>query len=129
MVFGRRKEPPCGFVRIGEAAPAGGVEERGQLVQRAVRQFVHSLEMLHQREGGGCGVLNILALRQTAAFLEQQVPEPLFLMGKVLNGVKSCPGQGPQHFIAVAIHVDLVPDPAEAETVRDDESVNVVVLW
>lgn len=84
--------------------------------------------MLHQREGGGRGVLDILVLRQSAAFFEQQISKPLFLAGKVLHGVKSGTGQISQCFIAVVVHVNLIPDSAKAEAVRDDKGVDVVVL-
>jgi hypothetical protein len=88
--------------------------------------------MLHEREGGGAGVGNVLALRNSRAFQKQVVCKPFLLPCKVLNSEESGSGKSLQGFVAVIVHVDLLADASETELVGNHKGIHRVVfgeLW
>ena len=126
-VSGSGLDGPCFCRWVCEVAP-GFINEPGQFIQISVGQLVHRFKPLHEGDGGGAGIGNVLVLGHAGALEEQVIGEVLLLPRQVLHNVKSGPGEGLQGFIAVIVHVDLLADPAEAEMVGDDKGVHPVIL-
>ena len=115
----------CGWV---SKIPALLINECRQLVQVGIGQFVCGFKALHERDGGGAGVDDVLVLCQTRAFQKQIISKPLFFSGQILNSVESGSGQCLQGFVAVIVHVDLLGDPTKPELVGDHKGVHIVIL-
>ena len=126
-ISGRGLDGLCFCRWVCEVAPCF-INESGQFIQISAGQLVHRFKSLHEGDGGGAGVGNVLILGHAGALEEQVIGEVLLLPRQVLHYVKSGPGEGLQGFVAVIVHVDLLADPAEAEMVGDDKGVHPVIL-